>query len=328
MLSLEETRDIAELLGIELCDQEAAEIHSTTNGQVALVISLLGCARHRSVASVLSGEQGNDLSALLRGLVSSQMGEAGLALFHAAGLLRRGKVAQLKRALDGLPVGLLELAASCVPLLQVEYDHGIPSTFVLHDLGVTAFEDVPLPEELRGATLGSALRELENDGRHADCIRVLLRQDAVDGLAEFLERWGDSILAQGHVGLLQAALDSFDPTTFLKRPGLLLLQAMLLREDSRPSEAVSKATVARDLARADDDMETLMQALETLARASIDMGRLADAEASLRELLGLDQAITSASSRALAGSYLAICSAVDGRVDEAMSQLQEAHGSS
>ncbi len=41
--------------------------------------------------------------------------------------------------------------------------------------------------------------------------------------------------------------------------------------------------------------------------------------------LSLDQTITSASSRALAGSYLAICSAVDGRVDEAMSQLQEAY---
>ena len=292
---------------------------------MALVLTLIGCARHRSVASVLSGEQGHNLSALVRGLVSSQMGDAGLVLFYAAGLLRRGRVAQLKRALDGLSVGLLELAASCVPLLQIEYDHGIPSTFVLHDLGVTAFEHVSLPQEARGVALESALRELEREGRHADCVRVLLRQDAVDGLAEFLERWGDSILAQGHVGLLRTALDSFEPATFLRRPGLLLLQAMLLREDSRPSEAVSKATVARDLARADDDAETLMQALETIARASIDMGCLADAEASLRELLSLDQAVTSASSRALAGSYLAICSAVDGRVDEAMSQLREAH---
>ncbi len=144
-LNLEETKGIAELLGIELSESDAAEIHATTNGQVALALSLLGCARHRSVASVLSGEQGRDLSALLRGLVLSQMGDGGLVLFYAAALLRHGSIAQLRRTSEGLTIGLLELAASCVPLLQIEYDHGVPSAFVLHDLGVAAFEDVSLP---------------------------------------------------------------------------------------------------------------------------------------------------------------------------------------
>jgi DNA-binding SARP family transcriptional activator len=324
MLSPAETVVIARLLGVELSERDAGEIHSATNGQVALVLTVLGCARHRPVETVLSGDMGRDLPALVLGLVSSQMGEAGLALFHAAALLRRGRVAQLKRSLGGLRVSLLELATSCVPLLHVEYEHGVPSTFALHDLGVAAFEDAPLPQGRQTAVLESAVRELEIEGRYAECIRVLLRKDCVEHLAGFLEQWGDSILAQGHIGLLRAALESLDPVEFLGRPGLLLLQARILREEAKPTEAVAKATVARDLARADDDRETLAQALETIARASVDMGRLDRAEANLKELLSLGATVTSANARALASSYLALCAAMDGRVDEAIDHVRDA----
>jgi DNA-binding SARP family transcriptional activator len=320
-----EVLELAAELGVALTDDEARDVHDTSRGQIALVLTLLSWARQWPLESVLSGEHGRDLAALLRGLVDSQLGGDGLVLFGAAALLREGSTAQLGRVCGGhISPELLERGAACVPLLRLEYADGIPCKFRLHDLGVAAFAGGCRSDEIDVAMLQSAVLELQRDGRLAEALRTVLKHQGPDQLRHVLEDWGDGVLAEGHAPLLAASLEALDPAAYLGRPSLLLLQARILRENGDPAGALDRASIARDLARADEDQGTLGQALATLARAHLDLAQYSEAKRHLDALVSSGGDATAHDLRILALSYLTVCSVVAGNLREARCYLDRA----
>jgi DNA-binding SARP family transcriptional activator len=319
-----ETSELASLMGVEIHPRDVEAILAVSRGQVALAATLLSCARHDCVQAVLSGDTEADLSRLLCEQVASQMGEKGFAVLHAAALLREGTVSDLEAAAGGVPSQLVERAESCVPLFQVEYTDGVPSRWRLHDLAEGAFAATASRFPGAGEVYGRCQDVLERDGRFAHWIRCALRAGQVENAVDGLERWSDSLLAAGRHSLIHAVLDRADPATRLGRPALLLIRARLLREEGEIQDALSKALAATDLARRSGDSSMLQEALSTVARLQLDLGRRGDSRAALLELLGIEDEILSPSARALANAYLGLIAAWDGDPEEANIRTSEA----
>lgn len=305
---------------------ERRQLVTLSGSWAALLVVLARQSRFSSVKRVVEGGVSPDVYAHLRRVAEEQLSADEIRTLCVMCLMKHARHRQLEQVIGRSPRPALKRIGSVVPLVQVEGSGPDLGTFRVHDLARDAFADacfaVKHVPDFSGLVV-AACRELDRGGRHEDVLALALEHLDDAGLVSWTLREGHEVLASGGLRLLQGVLERLGPSVLLRSPTLLLLHARLLRETSAYREALRKATVARDIARFQEDQAVLSDALLMIARMQLDLGEMADAVRSLREILDVPDTLTD-ENRALAESYLGLALAFTGSWTEAQAHSETA----
>jgi len=321
-----EIRQLIELVSGAVEPQAAQSIAELSGGHAALASVLARRAMLDHQPHSLVPEE--DSTTLLVYLAREQLDSVQLALLYVASLLQMGHVHEAIVGTPGATCEDFREIERSIPLVRLDRDGFHSARFSVHGIAREAFCNPSFLEctvpNWRGLR-ENAIQLLEHSGAYARALRVLLEADT-DGevLAHLLESHGDDILGSGDATLLEEALAGIGPDAYVRRPRLLLLRARHLRETSDLREALSKVSVANDLARCDGHRGVEYESEILKARILIDLGRFADAAIALRAALDIEDIGVSCATRALTHAYLGICLAFTGESKGAVAHSEQA----
>ena len=281
-------------------------------------------ARQAAVQPTLADTPGIDLSAHLSLLARTQLDDRLTETLCMLSMLSSGNVSSLESCIDRGAHNDLKCIAARIPLIQ--YPIGASrSVYGIHALASSVYAGRDFVEsaglDYRGA-LERALSVLEEQADYHRLFQLVASSSDLELVVRALLRSGSDLLAAGGLELLESVLDLVPTRRTLLTPRLLLLQVQALREEMRFEEAMGKAAVARDLAEIEDDQETLLESLMSLARLQIDRGLMAEAVPSLERVVSLPSA--SQEMVATAASYLSLCHSLQGNTASATASAQVA----
>jgi DNA-binding SARP family transcriptional activator/ATP/maltotriose-dependent transcriptional regulator MalT len=329
-MSEEEARAVAEQTnGHHLSTEQVRGLLDASGGQPALLCVF---TRHpallelqRDLVSPLPADLRQELATLALGhLTKSQS-----LLLYTASLLGEGDTSDLDAVLDegDSCAPILSAVADVVPLVRLSRTSGLTLTFRIHDAARSVFTSRAFREslgEVERSALKGVVAHLGAQGEYARLFALLIENGTDGDLASCLERFGECLLREGNASLLSAALQRIPIRLLVARPRVLLVQAALMRERGRVSEAVSAATTARELAFHSGEKRVVIDALLLLSLLHLDVGNLDVAAAYCGELVGQYGHDMTLAECATVHAHLAAVSCMILRLDEARQSLQKA----
>jgi DNA-binding SARP family transcriptional activator/ATP/maltotriose-dependent transcriptional regulator MalT len=310
---------------LTLDSSEAASILTAVGGQQAdpgLVSALLAnsggqaalfsvLARHHLLSGRPEPEslsRAHDIQELLLSLARNQLSAAQMEILFAIAILGSASRSELGDISTSAPDMLLDNLATCIPLVKFDSArHSSGDTLCAHAIAQDVYGTRAFVESFNGdhsRIFRACLRVLERRADYGRALRVISLHADQEYLASWLQSNGQTVGAQGFGIPLREALESLHPSILLRRPRLLLQLAGLLADQGEGREAAAKAAVSRDLAMCEGDYSVVADALIKLAEIQLDLGELAEACASLNELLALPRGSVADAQRSVTMSYL------------------------
>lgn len=327
-------RTVIGVEGLELSAIEAGEVFDR-NADDSVASSLVDLALdlshgHAATLAVLA-RQGDallaarrprmDLSAHLISMATAQLEADEMETLCLASLCGMGTARALGESLSRGVGRELMAAAAAIPLFQYPLRDGTDD-YCVHALAAAVYgtEEFAASAGLDYATLlDRAQSMLADQGEWVRLFELVLRVGDPDRAMRAVLLYGEELLADGGVELALDALSLVPTRLALGKPRVLLLYASALRERMELAEAMSKASVAYELAQVEEDIETAQQSLMLLARIQIDRGLIREASSNLQRLL--DECGQSMTLSALAASHLSACQAFLGEAESAQANL-------
>ena len=257
---------------------EADDLRVACSGHVAFFNLLMNDVVSRSLGEVLSRTA--SLNAWLKRIILVQMGLAERRALVAATLLRSGAIRDLSLMGIDSATSIIKSIASTLPLLTMSRAPVGDLSFRVHDI-VDGFCEEHLGhgiEKISDETYAAAVRLLTDRADLSRASEVLIRRSSENETAEWLLRYGESMLTAGLYPQLRRAIETISIASLMGQPRLLLLWADLCCETGAVEDALAKAQAAKGLAEHGGDTLTVLKSVAHSAFYLRRLGRLDEAD--------------------------------------------------